>query len=313
MSRSERGRALGGAPSTSSLVSTAEGTHAGSFRPLDWALLLTAGGIWGSSFFFIAEALESFQPMLITWLRVVLGFVTLSCVPRAHTPVARADWPRIGLIAVVWMAFPLSMFPIAERHVSSSVTGMLNGAMPIFTALVATVLLRRLPGVRQRVGLAVGTVGLALVGFPTLTEGASSALGVLLILVALASYGVAINVVVPLQQRYGALPVLRRAAGIAALILTPFGLAAVPSSSWSWSAVGASLVLGVLGSAIAFIAAGTLAGRVGSTRGSTTTYLIPVVSLGLGVVVRGESVHLLAVLGCAVVLAGAFLVSRAER
>lgn len=302
------------AQTTTRIVSTAEGTHAGSsFGTVDWALLLTAGVIWGSSFFFIAEALESFEPMLITWLRVLLGFATLSCVPRAHAPVDRADWPRIALLAVVWMAFPLSMFPIAEQHVSSSVTGMLNGAMPIFAALVATVLLRRLPGVRQRAGLAAGTLGLVMVGLPSLSEGASSALGVLLILVALASYGIAINLVVPLQQRYGALPVLRRSAGVAAVLLMPFGLAAVPASAWSWSAVAACVALGVLGSAVAFIAAGTLAGRVGSTRASTTTYLIPVVSLLLGVIVRNETVDALAVAGCAVVLLGAFLVSRKER
>jgi drug/metabolite transporter (DMT)-like permease len=295
------------------LVSTAEGTHAGSYRPLDWVLLATAGGIWGSSFFFIAEALEAFSPMLITWLRVVLGFLTLSCVPQAHAPVDRADRPRIALLSVVWMAFPLSMFPLAEQRVSSSVTGMLNGATPIFVAIVATLLLRRLPGVRQRAGLALGTFGIVLIGLPSIDDGGSSAIGVLLILLALACYGVSLNVVVPLQQRYGALAVFRRVAGLAALLLTPFGLAAIPSSSWSWKAAACTLALGVLGSAVAYIAAGTLAGRVGSTRASTTTYLIPVVSLVLGVAVRDESVAALSIVGSAIVLSGAFLVTRAER
>ncbi len=295
------------------LVSTAEGSNQGAFGGIDWMLLGIAGGVWGASFFFIAEALDSFQPMLITWLRVALGFATLSCVPRAHSPIDRHDWPKVALIALVWMAFPLSMFPLAEQHVSSSVAGMLNGGTPIFAAIVATVLLRRPPGKRQRLGLIVGSLGIALIGWPSLREGSSSAIGVGLILLALCSYGLAINIVVPMQQKYGALPVLWRAAGIAALMLAPFGIAAVPASTFSWHSLFANIALGVLGSAVAYVAAGTLAGRVGSTRAAMTTYVIPVVALFLGAAVRSEAIALLSVLGCATVLFGAFLASRSER
>jgi drug/metabolite transporter (DMT)-like permease len=298
---------------SSSLVSTAEGRNREAFHALDWALLAVAGGVWGSSFFFIAEALDSFQPMLITFLRMLLGFATLTCVPRAHAPIERQDWPKVALVAIVWMAFPLSMFPLAEQRVSSSIAGMLNGGTPIFVAVVATVLLRRPPGSRQRLGLAVGTAGIVLIGLPSLRHGSSSAIGVGLILLALCSYGLAINLVVPLQQKYGALAVLWRAAGIATLLLAPFGLVSLPSSSFSWHAVFANVALGVLGSAVAFVAAGTLAGRVGSTRASTTTYVIPVFALFLGAAVRDEKVALLSVIGCAIVLLGAFLASRSER
>jgi drug/metabolite transporter (DMT)-like permease len=107
--------------------------------------------------------------------------------------------------------------------------------------------------------------------------------------------------------------VLRSAAMVAALLLTPLGLASIPSSSFSWKAAGSTLALGALGSAVAFVAAATLAGRVGSTRGSTTTYLIPVVSLALGAWVLHESVDVLSVIGSAVVLLGAFVMSRAGK
>jgi drug/metabolite transporter (DMT)-like permease len=159
----------------------------------------------------------------------------------------------------------------------------------------------------------VGTLGIALIGWPSLREGSSSAIGVGLILLALCSYGLAINIVVPMQQKYGALPVLWRAAGIAALMLAPFGIAAVPSSSFSWHSLFANIALGVLGSAVAFVAAGTLAGRVGSTRAAMTTYVIPVVALFLGAAVRSEAIAVLSVVGCATVLSGAFLASRSEK
>ena len=274
--------------------------------------MLGCGGVWGCSFFFIVEALDAFQPMLITFLRVLFGFLTLLAFPKSRRPIERADWGRIALLAVVWMSVPTSMFPIAERHVSSSVAGMLNCGVPIFAAVVATVLLRRLPGRRQRIGIAIGTVGIVMVGIPSFGNGSSEASGVLLILFALACYGLAINLVVPLQQKYGSLPVLCRVAGVAALLLSPFGVASIPSSHFAWHSFLATLALGVAGSAIAFVSAAALAGRVGSTRASTNTYLIPIVSLVLGVLVRDEHVDALAIAGCGMMLIGAFVASRAE-
>jgi drug/metabolite transporter (DMT)-like permease len=57
----------------------------------------------------------------------------------------------------------------------------------------------------------------------------------------------------------------------------------------------------------------TVAGRIGPTRASATTFLIPGVALVLGVAVRGERVALLSVIGCATCVAGAWLMRRAPR
>ena len=109
-------------------------------EPIDWLLLVVPGVVWGSSFYFIAVGLESFAPGLITPMRVLFGCLTLTFIPQSRRPVERAAWPMIAVLAVVWMAIPLTVFPFAEQHVSSSVTGMLNGATPIFAAAVAAVI-----------------------------------------------------------------------------------------------------------------------------------------------------------------------------
>ena len=77
--------------------------------------------------------------------------------------------------------------------------------------------------------------------------------------------------------------------------------------------MGAVALLGALGTGLAFVAAGTLFGRVGATRGSVIGYLIPVVALALGVGFRDEHVAALAVAGLCLVLVGAWLTSRAGR
>ena len=242
---------------------TSEGTHQGAFTPLDWGLLLGPAVIWGSSFFLIEIGLRAFEPMLITGLRVLFGFLALSLIPAARTPVDRADLPRLALLSITWMAFPLSMFSISEQWISSSVAGMLNAAMPLFTTAVATVLLRRAPGRYQIVGLGVGFVGVVLISLPTIGDGSSSAFGVGLVIAAVASYGVSINLAIPLQQKYGSLPMFWRIQCFAMVVLAPFALASVPASEFEWPSLLCCIVLGALGTGLAFVMAGNLAGRVG--------------------------------------------------
>lgn len=279
-------------------------------RPWDWLLLCLPGLLWGTSFYFIAEGLDAFPAALITPMRVGIGFALLAAFPAARRAVPRADWGRIALLGVVWMAFPLTMFPYAEQHVSSSVTGMLNGATPLFVAAVASVLARRLPPRMQMLGLLVGSLGVVLIAVPTLGEGRSSAVGVLQILSALVCYGVALNLAVPLQQRHGALPVLWRSQAVALVLTLPLGLVHVDEIEFAWGPLFAVIGLGVLGTSFAYVLAATNAGRLGSTRASVTTYIIPVVSLLLGALIRNEAVAVLAVIGCAVALFGAWLAGR---
>ena len=257
-------------------------------HPHDWLALALPGLIWGSSFFLIAEGLEAFEPFLVTWLRLLFGFTVIVAVPAARTPVPRERWSRLAVLGVVWMAVPLSLFPFAEERVSSSVTGMLNGATPVFTACVAATIVRRMPPARQLMGLVIGVFGIVLIASPSWSEGSSSATGVVMILAALSCYGVALNIAAPLQRALGALPVIGRTLGVASLLLTPFGVAAVGGSEFAWGSAVAVALLGAFGTGVAYVLMAGNAGRYGSTRAASTTYLIPGVSLLLGVTFRDE-------------------------
>jgi drug/metabolite transporter (DMT)-like permease len=295
------------------LLTTSAGTHAGAFTALDWGLFLSIGAIWGSSFLFIRIGLDAFAPGLITFLRIVFGAAVLWLVPAARVPVGREDRPRVILISVLWVAIPFTLFPLAEQHISSGLTGLINGALPIFAGTIAALMLRRFPARVQAVGLAVGFVGIAAIALPTIGQGSSEAIGVSFALLAVVCYGVAINVAAPVTQRYGALPTMARMLAWASLWTAPFGIVGFTRSTFAWSSFTAVLALGVLGTGLAFVLMGRLVSRVGSTRASTATYLIPVVALVLGAVFLNENVHLLSIVGIALVIAGAVLASRRER
>jgi drug/metabolite transporter (DMT)-like permease len=282
-------------------------------RPADWISLALPGLIWGSSFFLIAEGLDAFSPYLVTWLRVGFGLSVLSLVPGARNRVPPGSWPRIATLGLIWMAVPLTLFSLAEQRVSSSVTGMLNGANPIFTAFVAASIAKSFPPARQLLGLLVGLGGITLIALPSWSEGSSSATGVVLILLALACYGVALNLAGPIQRRLGSLPVIVRALSVAFVLTAPLGLAGISTSDFAWRSALAVATLGAFGTGLAFVLMASNAGRFGGTRASSTTYLIPGVALALGLAFRGESVEALAVVGSAIALAGAYLVNTASR
>lgn len=295
------------------VLSTAHGTHRGAFAREDWALFLVVGGIWGSSFLFMAIGLEAFRPGLVTWLRILLGAAAIWAFPGARRVSFKRE-DRIPLIAlsVSWVVIPFTLFPLAQGSVNSAIAGMLNGAAPIFTAVIAAILHRRAPGSRQLIGIPLGFIGVSGIALSAAGHGSSQALGVALIVIATICYGIAFNIATPLQQRYGSVPVMTRILLIGAVLTAPVGLYAVPGSRFAWSAVAAVGAVGILGTGVAFVLMGTLVGRVGPTRASIVGYLIPVVALALGVLLRGDDVGPLALAGVALVIAGAYLTSRRE-
>jgi len=308
------------APARSRLLSTTSGTNLEAFGTTEWGLLATVATIWGTSFVFMAIGLEAFAPGLVSLARIGLGAAALALVPAARrTRIAREDLPRVALLGVIWMGIPLLLFPVAQQWIDSSVAGMVNGAMPLTAAVWSALLLRRLPGRTQAVGLLIGFAGIVAISLPELPVGATrtgtaeTALGTGLVFVAIVLYGLSANLAVPLQQRYGALPVLLRAQLAALVVITPFGLAAIGDSHWDLGAALAMLPLGLLGTGLAFVLMATLVGRVGGPRGSIATYFVPVVAIVAGVLIRGEQVHPLAVVGTGLVLAGAWITSRREK
>jgi drug/metabolite transporter (DMT)-like permease len=293
-------------------ITTAPGTRTEAFGPLEWVLLASTSLMWGSSFLWIAEGLEAFPPAVVTLVRLALGALTLALIPATRRPVDRADLPRVALLGLVWMAIPLTLFPIAQQSVDSSIAGMVNGGTPLFAAFVAAILLRRKPGPAQLAGILVGFGGVILITVPSASGGGGSISGMLLIILATSMYGLAVNLSVPLAQRYGSLPVLLRAQLVALIAVTPFGVMGLGDATWSWSAAGAMVVLGALSTGLAFVAMTELAKRVGGTRASIGIYFIPMVATILGIMFRAERPAGLAFVGMGFVIVGAWLSSRRE-
>jgi drug/metabolite transporter (DMT)-like permease len=92
--------------------------------------------------------------------------------------------------------------------------------------------------------------------------------------------------------------------------LTAYG---APGTSPGWLPLGCVLALGVVGTGFAYVLQFDVVRGAGALVGSTVTYLIPVVSVLLGVLVLREHLGVWQVGGFVVVLVSAWAVNRRPR
>ena len=83
----------------------------------------------------IAIAIDHVATPVVPLARCLSAALALACVPGARRMINRADAPMFALTAQMWMAIPFLLYPIAEHTVSTSVTGMLNGGLPVVNTL----------------------------------------------------------------------------------------------------------------------------------------------------------------------------------
>lgn len=283
------------------------------FGPSEWTLSLAIAVVWGSSFLWIAIAIDDVASPVVPMARCLFGLLAIVCLPAARRRVDRADLPRFAITGLVWMAIPFLLFPVAERTVTSSITGMINGGLPVVTTAVTALFTRTMPSRTRMAAVTVGATGIAMISLSSVGDDAGAdAGGILLLLLALLCYAVAVNIARPVQARYGALPSMLWIAVFGFVWSVPLGLATLPRSDVTWSAVGALVILGAVGTGVAFAMYGVLLHRAGPVRGMIGIFFTPIVGLALGVTVRGDGLHLIAVAGMIVVIAGAVLTSRPE-
>jgi drug/metabolite transporter (DMT)-like permease len=272
-------------------------------------LLLSA--IWGSSFLYIKVLGEHWPALWVAFGRVLLGTVTLVTLTlwrgeRLSFP--KRVWLHLLVAGALFNVIPFTLFAFGEKHVSSIVAGLWNATTPLWVLVSAIAAFPEEQPTRERaLGLAVGFLGVALLLGPWHGLGSGQLEGHLACAGAAACYGLGF----PYTQRHLA---SREASGIALsagqllcaagllALLTPF--ASLPTTRIGVDGLGSLLALGALGSGIAYVLNYSIIRAAGATVASTVTYLLPVVSTALGVVVLSESLTWNQPVGAAILLIG---------
>jgi drug/metabolite transporter (DMT)-like permease len=281
-----------------------------------WPLLLTLAAMWGASYLFIKLAVDDIPPAAMTEIRVLVaglmlfGYLALRLGAGSAARELRAAWKPCLVLGVINAALPMGLVAWGETHVDSSIAGIAQSTVPIFTFLLAARFLPHEPVGGLRVaGVALGFVGVSvLAGFEG-DAGFWAIAGTLAVVLSSLSYASG-GVYGQLQVHDIAGPVL--AAGnmlAAAVVLLPLALADPPTQ-----APDAAAVAGLAG----LILIPTFAGQLllfrilrlhGSRKLSIFTYLMPIFAVVYGAVLLDEAVTGPMLAGFALIVLGATLAS----
>jgi drug/metabolite transporter (DMT)-like permease len=278
--------------------------------------LLTLSLIWGWSFLFIKVAGEGIPPATIAWARIALGALALWAFVRRQglrVPGDRATLRHFAVVAVAGNVVPFTLLAWAEQNITSALTSVLNASTPLFTALCAAVALSERLRPVQLLGLATGIVGVAVAaGFGAADLSGSSAMASLAAASAGAGYGIAF---VYMRRHLTGLPPLVAATGqltTGTVLMLPVAVAAtaVGGLDLTPSRVASIVLLGAMGTGVAYVLSYGVIADLGPTKASLVTYLIPVVAVVVGIVVLDEPFEWRIVVGGLITVAGIAAVNR---
>jgi len=262
----------------------------------DWFFLLLLILLWGTSFMFTAVSLQSFSPVGIVSLRVLISAVILTFFMYAkgwRLPMEPLAWAVFLLLGVMGNLLPFLLISTGQKDVSSGIAGLLMAFMPLATMILAHYFVSGESLNRFKVfGFMLGITGVVVVLWPSLVGAHSNLLSGLLILFATFSY--AINTI--LVRRLPAYHPVVTAAGvmiISSLVIVPLWLwQDLPwQQSYALKATLSLLWLGIGPTAFATILLFAVIGRAGPTFLSYINYVIPVVAYFTGAFLLGEALE----------------------
>jgi drug/metabolite transporter (DMT)-like permease len=265
---------------------------------LQYLFLRVAVPVFGAEPAAAARALLS-AAFLVPW---VLFFARLRIGPIEH-------WRDYLAVGVVNNVLPFVCISYAALKLPASYMAIMNGLVPLWTAVIAAPVLGERLGIFRVAGFVLGIAGVALiVNLGPVELNAGILLGAAAAVAGTALWGWA---AVMIKQRYGRIAPMALAAGSAAfagLIMTPL-LAGTPApSAWTLEAAAALAALGLFCAGVAYLPFFTLVRDIGPSRTLTVGLTVPALGTLWGWLLLGEAVTWSMVAGTALVLVALALV-----
>ena len=289
------------------------------------ASLLLGTAVWGLNFTAMHVLLEQVRPLDVVAVRTLIGAVgfALLLVARRQPlpPFSRAEWGRVVLLGLLGVTVFNMAAAFGQEHLPASLSSLIVSSNPIFTALVAGAAGIETLARSQVAGIALASLGLAVVVLGDAGLGASADRavlgGALILLLAPASWSVYTVLSKPMLVRHPPVPVAALGMIAGAVLLAPTPLLApgmagrLAAMTWQgWAAA----FFGGLGSLVLGFVLWNRGLRVLSPSGAAVYgYLIPVFGLLFAWLLLGEAPTLSLLVGGAAIFVGVVLTNRRSR
>ncbi len=278
----------------------------------EWIMLIVLSILWGGSFFFVGVAVTELPPLTIVTLRVGLAAIALwsiALVMGLRPPKSVKIWIAFLGMGLLNNVMPFVLIVWGQTQIASGLASILNAATPIFTVVVAGILLpdERMSPLKLA-GVAVGFIGVVvMIGLPAI-GGGGSLLAQVAIIAATLSYAFA-GVFGRRFKTMAINPIITAAGQVtaSALVLTPITLMVdgpldiAESSPETWTAI---VGLAVLSTAIAYVLYFKILASAGATNLMLVTLLVPVSAILFGSLFLNESLEVIHLVGMALIALG---------
>ncbi len=280
-------------------------------------LLFTAVTLWGLNYSIVKFGLSEIAPLAFPVFRFGVGGVVLLVILRLREGsigVRREDLPLLALVGLFGITLSQISFVFALTNTSASDTALLGATAPIMTALLAAAVGLERSGRRFWVAVSIGLVGVVLivVGGASGAKLGSNLLGDGLALTNVFVSSVSVLPILPLLRRYSAHRILTYEMLIGTAILVPFAVPGLLAQDYAqvtlagWGSLGYAVVFsGILTNLLYF----TAIGRVGPSRAAVYQYLQSFLAVLFAVILLGEQITALQVLG-GIVVVGSIIFGR---
>ena len=277
--------------------------------------------IWGSSFILIKRGLEVFSAPQLACLRIsIAGIVMLPMVIKNLGQITLQKLGFILIFGILNAGIPPFLFAEAESGLPSSVAGVLNALTPVFTLLTGTLFFSVAFNTRKLIGVLLGLGGSLIIillkpgnDLFVIHENKILILGFLLVIAAFL-YGLSNNVSKTFLQK---IPSIMTSSFAYTCMTIPCLIYLFSATDFTtklamghdaYAALGYIFILAAFGSALAMFLFNKLIQRSNALIASFVTYFIPVVALLWGAF-DGEKMHLVQLVGLAIILSGVYIVS----
>lgn len=285
----------------------------------DWLLFWLLGIVWGTSFLWIKIAVSEISPFMLVSFRTLFALLGLGAF-LLMVKSARAPWVQVRkqlwvftVMGLTNIVIPWLLISWAGQYIDSGLSSILNSTMPLFTIMISPFFVSddRFT-LAKAIGLLTGFAGVVILLYPNLGGAWSNHLaGQAAVLIAALCYG---GSTVFARKMGGKLPAQTQAFLqflMATAMIWVFTLGVerpllFPQLPITWLAL---LWLGLLGSGLAYIIYFDLLPRIGPTRMSMVTYILPMVGVLLGILFLGERFYWGAIIGALLILSGISIVN----
>ncbi|GAA3941479.1 DMT family transporter [Microbacterium soli] len=290
--------------------------HTG-FSRRGWVLFAIMSVVWGITYLFIKEAVATFGPPAVVSARTILGGLILLpfAIRSGALRAAWRHWPWVLAFGLVEMGGPFLLLSHAETRLPSGLTGLLVATVPLFSVVIALLRGDRTALAPARLGgLLVGFAGVAIVvaGPGLFPQGQGSMIAIGEIMLTAVMYAIAPFII---AHKLADVPSI----GTITLALLAIGIGYLPAALLSphepptVRSVASLVLLGVICTAIAFVAFFALIREVGPVRAPLFTYINPIVAIALGTVLVNEPLTLGLLVGFPVILIGCWFAATGGR